>query len=396
MSRCPGLYLHLPFCSSICPYCDFSVLTGSRRARDTFVDDLLAEVRLARPEGWPQFTTPDSQDPFDTVYLGGGTPSLLTGDQLGRLTDELRRCLPLVAEPWMAMEVNPEDVTPRQLEDWKHLGVDFLSLGIQSFNDSELEFLGRRHSARQALQSIEQSLAAGIGIVSLDLIFGLPGQSSIAWRHSLELACGLGAQHISCYQLTMEPGTPFGFRRERGALCELDADSQADLFVLTHELLSDLGFNAYEVSNFARSPTYRSQHNRKYWRHVPYLGFGPSAHSFAGGMRWWNERKIRPWERRLRSGERPIAGHEILTTEQLQLERLMLGLRTADGVDFDDLPGDGGRLWRQNLETIEALAGRGWLTVEQRTLKPTRTGLAVADSLARSFTIEAATTERFC
>ena len=271
----PGLYLHIPFCSAVCPYCDFSVLKAGVPARKRFVEHLAAEVPLAARE-W------SDPRPFDTVYFGGGTPSLLPPEDLERVLGACRSQLALATPaPWTFLEANPEDVTPDACAAWRGLGVRTLSLGVQSFSDEALRFLGRRHSATQARAAVETAQAAGFDTVSVDLIFGLPGQTPEAWQRDLATAVVLGPGHLSCYQLTIHPRTRFGVAARRGQLSELSEEEQAVLFELTHRFLADAGYSAYEASNFARSRDHESRHNRKYWDHTPYLGLGPSAHSLA-------------------------------------------------------------------------------------------------------------------
>jgi oxygen-independent coproporphyrinogen-3 oxidase len=334
--------------------------------------------------------------PFDTVYFGGGTPSQLPSEQLDRVLDACRTHLRLEA-PVIHLEANPEDVTPQACAAWRALGIRFLSLGIQSFDDGALRFLGRRHTGAGARAAVETALAAGIGTVSVDLIYGLPDQSEEALRRDLEAAVALGPGHVSCYQLTIHPRTRFGVNASRGELRELPEASQATLFDLTHRVLADAGLSAYEVSNFARSPEHQSRHNRKYWDHTPYLGLGPSAHSLAiedGGAarRWWNERSTPRWERRVAGGERPVEGEETLGPRQLATEALMLGLRTTNGIDLDRfLARYGVDLVGSNPALVERLTAEGRLQLrrspEGPRLVPSLSGLAVADGLAAAFEI---------
>ncbi len=373
----PGLYLHLPFCSAICPYCDFSVLVGSRETRRRFVETLTAELELVDEE-WA---------PFETVYLGGGTPSLAGADDLGRLLEAVRTRFEVQEAAGLSLEANPEDVTAEELARWRALGVTTVSLGVQSFDEESLRFLGRRHDPGQARSAVSQALDAGLDTVSVDLIFGLPDQSAASWRRDLEAALELRPDHISCYQLTVHRGTGFGARRDRGELVELAESSQAELFLLTHEVLGAAGYSAYEVSNFARAPEHRSRHNTKYWRRAPYLGLGPSAHSFDGETRrWWNERGLGAWEREVWAGRRPVASEETLSLSDRVLEILMLGLRTVDGVDLGELRRRFGvDLVAANRELLARHEAGGLLLREGDRLRPTLTGLAVADGLAAGF-----------
>jgi putative oxygen-independent coproporphyrinogen III oxidase len=389
----PGLYLHVPFCSAICPYCDFSVLRAGVPARKRFVEHLVAEVALAAPE-WS-----DSK-PFDTVYFGGGTPSLLPPEDLERVLEACRKHLSLAA-PWIFLEANPEDVTEAACAAWRGLGVRTLSLGVQSFSDEALRFLGRRHSATQAQAAVECAQAAGFSTVSVDLIFGLPGQAPEAWRRELDTAVALRPGHLSCYQLTIHPRTRFGVAANRGQLSEMPEGEQAVLFELTHRFLTDAGYAAYEVSNFARGRDHESRHNRKYWDHTPYLGLGPSAHSLAfaeGGARpaarrWWNERRTPPWESRVAAGERPVEGEESLGPMALATEAVMLGLRTAAGIDLDAFAVRyGTNLLDANDALVARLVAEGHLVVQAgaqggQRLRPTSSGLAVADGMATAFSI---------
>jgi len=390
-SSAPGLYVHVPFCSSICPYCDFSVMHATTPARPRFVERLAAEVPLAAA-AWRD------PRPFDTVYFGGGTPSLLRPDELARVLGACRTHLALEAPaPWTFLEANPEDVTPEACAAWGAIGVRTLSLGVQSFSDEALRFLGRHHSGRQARAVVETALAAGFDTVSIDLIFGLRGQSAEDWRRDLAAAVSLEPQHLSCYQLTIHPGTRFGVKAKHGQLSVLPEDDQAALFELTHRFLADAGWPAYEVSNFARSPAHESRHNRKYWDHTPYLGLGPSAHSLAAAdasspaRRWWNELRTPRWERRVEAGERPVEAQEVLAPRDLAAEALLLGLRTTAGIDLDafraryavDLLGANDALVARLVED-----GRVVVSAEAETgawLRPTLAGLAVADGLAAAF-----------
>jgi putative oxygen-independent coproporphyrinogen III oxidase len=375
----PGLYLHIPFCSKICPYCDFAVLTGGPERRRRFTDHLVREIAMWKDER-------STFESIDTIYFGGGTPSALTPEDLARILAATWKNLSVHEEAWVFFEANPEDVAPESVRAWRDLGVRFLSLGIQSFDADALKFLGRRHSPEQARLSFEIARAAGFETISIDLIYGLPDQSFEIWKRTLEQAVELQPDHISCYQLTIHEGTPFGSRLVRGKLSEAPEEIQGELFLFTHSFLKDAGYPGYEVSNFARSTEHRSRHNQKYWHHVPYLGIGPSAHSFAGTRRWWNERKLKPYEKRIAAGEKPLEGSEELSRSDLALEALMLGLRTTDGIDrISFRERYGVDLLKGNEPLVERLARDGLLKLEGKIFTPTFAGLAVTDSLARAF-----------
>jgi len=384
----PGLYLHVPFCSAVCPYCDFAVTVGGEASRRNYLAALEAEIALWE-SGWhPE--KPLSQQAFGTVYLGGGTPSWLRPEELGRVFDTLAARLGTEGA-WIQLEANPEDVTEESLAAWKSLGVRALSLGTQSFDDESLSFLGRRHTGEQSRTAVELALAAGFDNVSLDLIYGLPGQDEAALTRELETAVALAPHHLSCYQLTIEPRTVFGHRAAKGELTELPDPNQATLFRRVHEHLAAAGYPAYEVSNFARSPEDRSRHNRKYWSHVPYLGLGPSAHSYDGGRnRWWNERNLSAWRKEIAKGEKPIAGEEVLGDADLALEALMLGLRTAQGIPLEPFQRRHGiDLLETDADLIEELVRNGQAVVDGGRLSLTLDGLVIAEALTARFDLEA-------
>lgn len=371
----PGLYVHVPFCRRICPYCDFAVTLGDRSAQTRFVDLLLREAEGSLSAGF--------DGPFDTLYLGGGTPSALSGDDVGRLIQGLRRRLPIAPDARLYLEANPEDVTPESLAAWRELGVSTLSLGLQALDDASLRLLGRGHDAVAGLRAVGAAAGAGFETLSLDLIYARPEQTPEAWSAELEQAAGLGAQHLSCYQLTFHEGTNFERRRQAGRLVPVPDDDQAELLRTTHEKLADLGYAGYEISNFAREPRHQSRHNRKYWTHVSYLGLGPSAHSFDGTRRLWNRRSLAEWAERIASEGEAVEGEETIGPEERALESLMLGLRTREGVDLGALSRGLGRdLRRLNAPHLERLAAEGLVVVEGEWVRPTLKGLAVADGLA--------------
>ncbi|MCU0303415.1 MAG: radical SAM family heme chaperone HemW [Thermoanaerobaculales bacterium] len=370
-----GLYLHVPFCTSVCPYCDFAVTIAGPQRRASYLDAFDLEIGRATARGLR----------FDTVYLGGGTPSSLGPGPLGRIVGRVRERLDVASGAVWHLEVNPEDVSPVAAESWRDLGFDFASLGVQSFDDAELAFLGRRHGADGARRAARTLLDAGFPTVSLDLIFGLPGQTRDRWRRQLETALELGAQHLSCYQLTVHDGTVFGRRHRRGELDELAEDEQAELYLLAHEILGAAGWESYEVSSFAAAPHHRSRHNQKYWDHTPYLGLGPSAHSFDGRTRWWNRRKLRLWAAALEAGESPVEGEERLDDEALFAEAVMLGLRTAAGIDLGRLRDRfGAAVAVVDEPAVDRLVAGGWLVRDGDRLRPTPPGMAVADAVVRA------------
>lgn len=373
MSNSPGLYVHVPFCSAICPYCDFAVTTGNETRRARFVEHLLTELELdtsVRPER------------FDTLYLGGGTPSMLSSDALERVLDASF----LADHGRRFLEANPEDVTDVAAKRWVGLGFHTLSLGVQAFGDAALDFLGRRHTGAEARAAVDTAKRAGFDAISIDLIFGLPGQSVEDWRRELERAVACDPEHVSCYQLTIHEETAFGRRVRDGKLAPASDAQQADLFFESFRFLEDHGYVGYEVSNFSKGDRYRSQHNEKYWSHVPYVGVGPSAHSFDGRTRRWNHRSTKDWEQSLGEGRAPVDGWETLSEADLLLETVALRLRTRDGLDVAAVEERFGvDLVAANSGLVERLEAEGLMTRCGDRLCPTIRGLAVADGVAASF-----------
>jgi oxygen-independent coproporphyrinogen-3 oxidase len=373
-----GLYIHVPFCRRVCPYCDFAVRTGDAARRERYVEHLLAEARMQAGDA-PR---------FDTIYFGGGTPSALAPELLARVVEALRELFSFAADTRIFLEANPEDVNEASVDAWRAVGVDTLSLGVQSFDDGDLAFLGRQHDAAGARRAVELARDAGFRTVSVDLIYGLPDQAAPDWRRRIEAALACGADHFSCYQLTIHERTRFHLLEKRGRLRQLADDAQAELFRVTHRTLEEAGYVGYEVSQFCREDRHRSRHNLKYWDHTPYLGLGPSAHSFRERRRWWNLRRTDPWQERIAAGESPVEETETLSERDLALEALMTGLRTHAGVD----PAAIRERWgvdvaAPNAARVERYREDGLLRVEGERWVPTLDGLALADALAASFEV---------
>jgi putative oxygen-independent coproporphyrinogen III oxidase len=365
----PGLYVHIPFCRTKCPYCDFYSVS-SPELISPFLEALGKEAQLYK----------DSLVPFDSLYLGGGTPSLLDASQLNALVACLRRHFDFAPDTEFTLEANPDDVTAEKLQLFPDLGVNRLSLGVQSFNEAELIFLQRRHTARQTLAALELIRAAGFGNLGLDLMYGLPGQSLEAWRQTLETALSFTPEHLSCYQLTIAEGTPLGRQAARDELSLPDEETQRAFFLLTHEFLEEHGYLHYEISNFARREAYCCRHNQKYWRHLPYLGLGPAAHSFKDGRRWWNFSSLERYCSAINAGLAPVAGAEILTQEQLRLEAIYLGFRARDGVPLEIIRQK--PRWQIILSELQEA---GLVTVLTDRVLSTPQGLVVADRLPLLF-----------
>ena len=368
----PGLYIHIPFCIRKCGYCGFYSVTD-RALIPAFLAALGREASRYR-SSWGQ---------FDTLHIGGGTPSLLPGDDLARIIDAVRTLFTITPTAEITVEVNPGDIDRDYLRGMRSAGVNRLTIGCQSFDDAVLAFLGRRHTARQARESVEMARQAGFDNIGIDLIFGFPGQSVAGWQATLAAALTLRLDHLSCYQLTIEKGTPFAERCNNGEIALPDDAIQADLFFSTSRILEGNGFVQYEVSNFARRCEVESRHNKKYWDHTPYLGLGPAAHSFDGRRRSWNVRSVDAYLGELAAGRLPIAASETLTPDQLRMETLFLSFRTKRGVNLGDFQRRFGRdLLAEKGKILKRLGEEGLVEFRDGFIRPTRAGMAIADSLA--------------
>ena len=363
----PGLYVHVPFCVSKCRYCGFFSETDLDD-RSGWVESVVQEAALYR----------DRFEAFDTVYLGGGTPSILSDRQLDALIDGLRRSLRLLPDVEITVELNPGDVSGDRASRWLAMGISRASVGVQSFDDEALRFLERRHDAETAWRVLTDLRAAGFKSLGLDLIWGIPGQPMERALQSLERALSLSPEHLSCYELTVERDTPLHRDVAAGLVIPVPDEETANTALAFWNRLADAGYEHYEVSNFARSPLHRSRHNTKYWRHVPYLGLGPSAHSFDGRRRWCNVRSVGGYRSAIQAGQAPLEFEEVLSSEQMQVERVALGMRTSDGVAREWV--DGRRL--------DALQGEGLVVVRDDRVVPTQRGLLVADALALALIAE--------
>lgn len=367
-----GLYIHIPFCRRKCVYCNFYSIVPANDL-STFIQALLQELSLYVHEF----------ECFDTVYIGGGTPSILPVQSIADILTAVERYYTILPEPEITVEVNPGDADAAYLESLRLSGVNRINIGIQSLDDRLLHFLGRRHDRRQALDAIEHAFAAGFDNIGLDLIYGIPGQTIVTWRETLSQAMSFRPHHLSCYQLTLETDTPLGQKCAENLFDLPGEAAQAEFFFTTADFLENAGYIHYEVSNFARSESLFSRHNQKYWQHRPCLGVGPSAHSFCRGKRWWNNRSVEKYVGALLNGKTPVEDAEILTTDQLRMEALFLGFRTRRGIDlvcFEEK-------YRCNLldgkrDSLQQLAAAGLIEISGGKIRPTRTGLAVADQLA--------------
>ncbi|MBW1773684.1 MAG: radical SAM family heme chaperone HemW [Deltaproteobacteria bacterium] len=367
-SLTPGLYVHVPFCRTKCPYCAFYSLP-SPALIPRWMEALQREIQFYRGR-FPL---------FDTLYLGGGTPTVLSHVQWSDLMETLFNAFNISPDAEITVEANPDDVTPGLMGLLHRLGVNRVSLGVQSFDDRELHTLKRRHNARGAIEALDCIRDAGFSNVGVDLMYGLPGQGEEMWLKTLGGALAFRPEHISCYQFTVEAKTPFGRMRDKGMIAPLDEEQERAFFISTSDFLREKGYVHYEISSYARGLTFTSRHNMKYWQQAPYLGFGPSAHSFDGNRRWWNLSSVC---QALSRGKVPVAGHETLSKEQHRMESLLLGLRIKDGFDFrtlEKMPG--------HKKLLRDLERGGLVRVEAGRVMPTDEGFLVADSLPLLFSL---------
>jgi len=368
----PGLYIHIPFCKTKCPYCNF-YSTTDLYLKEGFLQALAVEMAFYR-EAFPF---------FDTLYIGGGTPSVLNGKEFATLFRHIHDHFSLSPEAEITVEMNPADHDADMLSLLRNLGVNRLNIGVQSFNDSILTFLGRRHNAREAREALALSCSAGFAHIGLDLIYGVPGQDMSSWMADLQYAKDLPIDHLSCYQLSLERDTPLGSRFQNSEFFLPDEQMQLEFFKKTSAFLSEAGFLHYEVSNFARGTDAMARHNQKYWRHIPYLGLGPAAHSFNGRKRWWNRRSLEAYLDDLAKGISPVEEEEGLRSEQLRLETLFLGFRTAAGVNIDAFNRNFNTdLLREKAVMLKHLQQEGLVVIENGYIRPTLNGMALADQLA--------------
>ncbi len=375
MSDVTAIYVHVPFCVKKCAYCDFYSIADLSLVRGVMAA-LQREISLRR----------DRSAVVDTIYFGGGTPSLLSPGRVREILGGIDENFTVAEGCEITLEANPGTVNADYFDGIRDAGVNRLNIGVQSFDDDRLGFMGRIHSAAAARKALHQARGAGFDNLGLDLIYGLPGDTEGAWVKDLESALAFQPEHLSCYMLTYEPGTPMHRLVDQGAITALDDGSVAGLFKLTSTFLEGQGYLHYEISNFAAGPAYRSRHNQKYWYHVPYLGFGPSAHSYENGVRSSNHGDVHRYTADLGAGRLPVAETETLTTDQILMEMIMLGLRTARGVDlqrFDALSNQG---FMAMFDTVVTDCERNdWARVVDHRFFLTLDGRLFLDSIVAAF-----------
>ena len=376
-----GIYIHIPFCAQKCIYCDFYSVTDLAQI-SSFVTALEREMELVDQTALA----------FDTIYLGGGTPSVLEAAAIERIIAAASRHFNVLPGAEVTIEVNPGTAYPDDFIRYRQAGINRLNIGVQSFRDANLKLLGRIHSSAEAIASIDRGRQAGFENIGLDLIYGLPGQTDSQWLEDLDRAIQIYPEHLSCYILTRESGTPFDRQVAAGRVSLPAGEKLRRLFEVTIEHLIRHGFHHYEVSNFARKAdadcrSWESRHNRKYWSLAPYIGLGPASHSFREPRRHWNHRNVAKYLEDIRLGRLPVAGRENLTREQMAMERIYLGFRTTKGIDLNDFKRRFGVDFTKFFgDTISDFDKDDLLKVTETHCALTVKGMGLLDSITAAFT----------
>jgi oxygen-independent coproporphyrinogen-3 oxidase len=371
-----GIYIHVPFCTTRCGYCDFNTYTAAElgthpgASRGGYVDAAIQEIELAA-----KVLGPDAPM-ISSIFIGGGTPTVLPPDDLGRLVSAVRDRFGLAEDAEITTESNPESIDATALNRLRELGFNRISFGMQSVMPHVLATLDRIHSPGRPQQVVAEAKAAGFANTSLDLIYGTPGESVADWGNSLDAALAASPEHLSAYALIVEGGTRLATRIRRGELPPTDDDDLADKYLITEERLSAAGFTAYEISNWSTDVATRCRHNLSYWRSHHWWGIGPGAHSHIAGVRWWNAKHPAAYASRLAAGLSPAQAREILSAEQRRTERIMLELRLADGLHTS-------LLTSTEQKRLADLLARRLAIVEHEMLILTSSGRLLADGVIR-------------
>lgn len=367
-------YVHVPFCGHRCGYCDFTLVAG----RDDLIDRYLAVLDLELAN------RPADVEPLKTLFFGGGTPTHPPAAQLRRLFEIVHDHLPCAPDAEISVEANPLDLTDEKIAVLADAGVNRVSLGVQSFDDAALALLERDHHVAD-IANVMNRLRLRIPNISLDLIFGVPGQSLDSWKETLSRAVDLGPTHVSTYGLTWEQGTAFTTRKQRGELQAVDDGLERDQYALAMDELAAAGYEHYEISNFAR-PGFRCQHNLVYWQGDEYLAFGPGAARYVNGRRKTNIRSVTGWLERMERGESPVADSEELSSEHRARELIYLSLRMVEGIAFDDFQSRTGfDLHEFAAAAIQKTTSQGLVERTSSHLRLTRAGRFLADRVVAEF-----------
>ena len=399
-----GIYISIPFCRQKCTYCNFASDVHPSSLLPRYVESLIQEI-ASRPELWRKSGIPTCENaPVDSIYLGGGTPGLLTSEQLARVLDAVRASFNVEDEAEITIEASPENITATAAEAWAAIGINRVSLGVQSMVREEIRAVGRMHDAHTVAQAFSNLRAAGIENISADLIAGLPHQTAVSWEASLGALLELGPAHFSIYMLEVDADSRLGSEilgnGDRYHAAAVPSEEQvADFYCRAMERLRAAGYDHYEISNFAR-PAKASRHNEKYWTHAPYFGFGADAHSYDDERRWANTESVTAYLEMIEKGQSPIVEVKTLCSREKLEERFFLGLRRREGVSVSRLdaefassaPASRGSLGRQDGGITERYAGpirefceAGWLKAEGDCLRLTDRGLLFSNEVFQGF-----------
>ena len=370
-----GIYIHIPYCKKLCFYCDFYHIV-SQDDNAAFIDALLKETFLKKDYL--------GGETVSTIYLGGGTPSVFTVKELESILNQIYLDYNVTADCEITIELNPDDIRPEYLAGLKNLKINRISLGIQSWRDSDLKMLNRRHDSSQAEYALKEILKTGFENVTIDLIYGIPGMSLKEWESNLDFSFSFGIKHLSAYHLTFEKGTVFGKMLEQGTISEIDENESAAQFNLLIQKAESAGFIHYEISNFGK-PGYFSIHNSNYWKQVKYLGLGPSAHSFNGYSRQWNVRNLKGYIKAVNSGKQYFESEELDTRTRFN-EYMMTSLRTMWGIDLEYVEK---MFEKEGYDYVINLSGKfknyGLMKQEKNSLILTNQGKLISDNIISEF-----------
>jgi oxygen-independent coproporphyrinogen-3 oxidase len=374
-----GIYVHIPFCKKLCFYCDFYHVI-SVNDNSAFIDALLKEASLRKDYL--------ESETVSTIYFGGGTPSVFSVKDLGTILNHINKLFRVEQDCEISIELNPDDVLSAYLEGLKDLNINRISMGIQSWRDSDLKMLNRRHDSAQAIKALKDTLDAGFENITIDLIYGIPGMSLKEWESNLDFSLSFDIKHLSAYHLTFEPGTVFGKMLEKGTISEIDENESVAQFNILIEKAESAGFIQYEISNFGK-PGYFSIHNSNYWKQVSYLGLGPSAHSFNGYSRQWNIRDLKGYIKLINAGKSFYESEELNSKTRFN-EYIMTSLRTMWGIDLEYVEE---MFEKEGYDYIINLAGKfknyGLMKQEKKSLILTNQGKLISDNIISEFMIPA-------
>lgn len=370
-----GIYIHIPFCRKLCAYCDFYHITASS-GYEPLLEALVREAEERRSYL--------AGEKVSTLYIGGGTPSVLSVAVISRLVRDISAFFEFAEEPEITVELNPDDITEDYALELKGSGINRVSLGIQSWNDKDLIFLNRRHDSNQSRKALGNILKAGFENVSVDLIYGLPGMTDSEWAKNLDITFSFDIEHLSAYHLTIEKGTVLNRMKERGVLKEIDEDESAIQFQTLLEKSAKAGFSQYEISNFGK-PGFFSIHNTNYWKQVNYLGLGPSAHSFNGYSRQWNIRDLNGYIKAVNSGKEYFEREELDTRTRFN-EYILTSLRTMWGIDLEYVEA---AFEKEGYDYVINMSGKfrdyGLMKQDKKNLVLTDQGKLISDNIISEF-----------